>query len=44
MSDLLSRPMAELAALMGQGEIKARALAEEARADRSSGPPFVGPI
>jgi aspartyl-tRNA(Asn)/glutamyl-tRNA(Gln) amidotransferase subunit A len=30
MSDLLSRPMAELAALMGQGEIKARALAEEA--------------
>ncbi len=30
MSDLLSRPMVELAALMAEGEIKARKLAEEA--------------
>jgi aspartyl-tRNA(Asn)/glutamyl-tRNA(Gln) amidotransferase subunit A len=35
MSDLLSRPMVELAALMGQGEIKARALTEEAIANHA---------
>jgi aspartyl-tRNA(Asn)/glutamyl-tRNA(Gln) amidotransferase subunit A len=33
MSDLLSRPMIELAALMAEGEIKARTLAEEAIAN-----------
>ena len=33
MSDLLARPMVELARLMGEGEIKARALAEEAIAN-----------
>ncbi len=33
MSDLLARPMVELARLMGKGEIKARALAEEAIAN-----------
>ncbi|HEY1505885.1 MAG TPA: amidase family protein [Stellaceae bacterium] len=33
MSDLLARPMVELARLMGEGEVRARALAEEAIAN-----------
>ena len=41
MSDLLARPAAELARLMSQGEIKARALAEEAIANHER---FGGPL